>query len=100
MPLASFLPTLPWPLIDIVVNVVAGLGAFLIAYGVFLDAEKRQDAVFFVGAACLLVYALWIGNIIFSIAMSGLAAASFVEFIEIMIGYHKDHGVKNEPPKI
>lgn len=94
MPLAQLLPTLPWPLLDIVVNVVAGLGAFLIAYAVFLDAEKRQDAVFFIGAACLLVYALWVGNKIFAIAMSGLAAASFVEFIEIMIGYHTDHGAK------
>ncbi len=91
---ANFLPTLPWPTLDIIVNVVAGLGAFLITYAIFLEAEKRQDAVFFIGASCLLIYALWVGNKIFAVAMSGLAAASFVEFIEIMIGWHKDHGEK------
>ncbi|OGH93758.1 MAG: hypothetical protein A2538_02660 [Candidatus Magasanikbacteria bacterium RIFOXYD2_FULL_41_14] len=70
------------------------VGAILITYAIFLEAEKRQDAVFFIGAGCLLVYAVYIGNIMFTIAMAGLAAASFIELIEIMIGYHKDHGDK------
>lgn len=88
-PLASFLPTLPWSTLEIVLTVVAALGAILITYGVFLEAERRQDAVFTVGAACLLVYALWVGNKIFSVAMAGFMLASFIELIEIMTGRHK-----------
>lgn len=88
MPFENFLPTLPWPLIEIMMNVVAGLGAILITYAIFLEAERRQDAVFTVGAACLLIYALWIGNKIFSIAMAGLALGAFIELIEIMMGKH------------
>jgi hypothetical protein len=88
MPFADFLPTLPWPLIDIIMNVVAGLGAILITYAIFLEAERRQDAVFAIGAGCLLVYALWIGNKIFSIAMAGLMIGAFIELIEIMLGRH------------
>lgn len=88
MPFAGFLPTLPWPLIDIIMNVAAGLGAILITYAIFLEAERRQDAVFTIGAGCLLVYALWIGNTIFSVAMAGLTVGAFIELIEILIGRH------------
>ncbi len=88
MPFYNLIPSLPWPLLDVVMNVVAGLGAILLTYGIFLEAERRQDAVFVVGAGCLLVYALWIGNTIFSVAMAGVAAASFIELIEIMLGRH------------
>lgn len=87
-PLSSFLPTLPWTTLEIIMNVVAALGAILITYGVFLEAERRQDAAFTVGAGCLLVYALWVGNTIFSIAMAGFLVASFIELIEIMLGRH------------
>lgn len=87
-PLASVFPTLPWTTLDIILNVVAGLGAILITYGIFLEAERKQDAVFVVGAGCLLVYALWIGNKIFSMAMGGFMIASFIELMEIMTGRH------------
>lgn len=88
MPFANLLPTLPWPLIDIIMNVVAGLGAILLTYAIFLEAERRQDAIFTIGAGCLLVYALWIGNKIFSVAMAGLMIGAFIELIEIMLGRH------------
>lgn len=67
-------------------NVVAGLGAVLITYAIFLEAERNQDAVFVVGSMCLLVYALWIGNTIFTIAMGGLLLASALELAEILLG--------------
>ena len=89
MPISTLLPSLPWPFLTIIMNVVAGLGAILLTYAVFLEAERRQDAVFTVGAACLLVYALWVGNKIFSIAMAGLMIGSFIELIEIMLGRHQ-----------
>ncbi|MCX6781870.1 MAG: hypothetical protein NTW66_02025 [Candidatus Magasanikbacteria bacterium] len=88
-PLSSILPSLPWTTLEIIMNVVAGLGAIMIVYGVFLEAERRQDAVFAVGSACLFIYALWVGNTIFSIAMGGFALASFIELMEIMLGRHQ-----------
>jgi len=80
------------PLFDIMLNVLAGLGAILITYGVFLEHETKQDIVLAIGAFCLLVYALWIGNIIFTLAMGGLFLASMVEFVEILIGLHTPVG--------
>jgi len=93
-PLVNFLPTLPWTALEIILNIVAGLGAILLTYGIFLEAEKRQDAVFVIGSGCLLVYALWIGNAIFSIAMTGFFVASAVELIEIML--HKRKGAESQ----
>ena len=97
-PISSLLPTLPWGTLEILMNVVAGLGAVLITYAIFLEAERNQDAVFLVGSACLLVYAVWIGNTIFAIAFSGLALASFIELVEILFGMapHKIKDDKND----
>jgi hypothetical protein len=80
------------PLFDIIINVLAGLGAILITYAVFLGHETRQDIVLAIGSFCLLVYALWIGNAIFSLAMGGLFLASMVEFVEILVGIHTPVG--------
>jgi len=86
----QFLTLFPnMPLIDIIIYVVAGIGALLLTYGVFLEAERRQDAVFIIASACLLVYSLWIGNTIFSIAMAGLLVGSLIELAEILTGKHK-----------
>ena len=74
---------------ELLVYVAAGLGAVLLTYSIFLEQERRQDLVKFVGAACLFVYALFIGNKLFMAAMAGLGIASLVEFIEIYVGLHK-----------
>jgi len=87
------LPNLPWPLITIMVNTVGILGTILLSYGLFLEVERRRDGVFCVGACCLLVYALWVGNKIFTLSMSLFAIVSFVNFIEITSGRHK-HSAK------
>lgn len=89
MPFATLFSTLPWPLLDVVMNVVAGLGAIILTYGVFLEAERRQDAVFIIASACLLAYAVWIGNKIFSLAMAGLLVGSLIELAEILAGSHQ-----------
>jgi len=94
-PFPTIFQTLPWSTIEIIVHIVAGLGAILLTYGVFLKIEKRQDITLFIGAFCLLIYSLYIGNNLFAIAMVGLMASSFIEFIEILIGLHKDSGQKN-----
>ncbi len=85
----NFIPNLPWARLEIIINVVALLGAILHIYGVFLEKERRRDLVFVIGGLCLFVYSLWIGNKIFSLAMGGFALASFIEFIEILTGRHK-----------
>jgi Ca2+/Na+ antiporter len=84
-----FFQTIPdMRLPDIIINVVGMLGALLIAYGIFLEAEKRQDAVFIIAGMCLLVYALWLGSPIFTIAMILFVLASAYEFIQILRGKH------------
>jgi hypothetical protein len=50
---------LPLPLLEIIIYVVAGLGTVMLIYGVFLEKETRQDAVFAIGAACSLPL-LWL----------------------------------------
>ena len=65
----------------------------LIAYAIFLEAERRQDAILTIGAGCLFIYALWIGNKIFTVAMGGMAIAAFLELLEIMLGRH-EHSVE------
>jgi len=93
MPLFSNL--IPWQttsMIETIVYIVAALGAILLTYAVFLKREKRQDVILLIGAGCLIVYALYIDNIIFLIAMSGLAFSSFIEWLEILFGFHKDLG--------
>lgn len=89
MLLQSLIPMLPASLPELLVYIAAGLGAILLTYGVFLEQERRQDLVKFIGAACLFVYALFIGNKIFMIALVGIGLASLVEFIEIYAGLHK-----------
>jgi len=89
-PLPFLLPNLPWQILEIIIIVVAGLGAILLTYGIFLKTEKRQDVILLLGSFCLIIYALYIGNLLFTIAMGGLMLATLVEVIEIAMGLHKD----------
>lgn len=89
MLLESFIPTLPLSLWQMFFYLLAALGAVLVTYAIFLELERRQDLVFAVGAYCLLIYAIYINNALFVIAMLGLFTASVVEFIEIYVGLHK-----------
>ncbi len=88
MPFANLFPSLPLPLLDIIMYVVATIGVILLTYGVFLEAERKQDAVFIIASGCLLVYALWINSIIFALAMASLFIGSWIELIEILRGKH------------
>jgi len=97
--LESLFPTLPLSLLETIIYVVSALGIVLLTYAIFLETERRQDLVMLVGAMCLLVYALYIGNRIFIIAMSAIALASLTEFVEILVGLHKD-GTKHELKRI
>lgn len=86
--LESWFPVLPSSPIEIIIHVVAFLGILLLSYGVFLEAERRQDLVFLLGAACLLVYAIYIKNLVFVLAMGAFGLNATIEFIEILVGLH------------
>lgn len=100
MLLEKLFPFLPTQGIEIIIYVVAALGAVLITYAVFLETERYQDIIFFIGSACLFVYALYIGNRVFMVATAGLGLASMVEFVEILIGLHKEESGKYELKRI
>ncbi len=87
--LFNLFPGLPWDLMVIAMNMVAMAGVTLHIYGVFLEKEKHRDLVFIVGGVCLFIYALWIRNNIFTLAMGGFTIASLIEFIEILTGHHR-----------
>lgn len=73
---------------DIIIHVVAMLGAILVSYGVFLEEEKRQDAVFLIGGLALFVYALWLPSPVFMVATGLFTLASGYEFFRIAAGKH------------
>ncbi len=88
--LENFLPQLPSSTSETLIYIVAILGAILLVYAVFLETERRQDIIIMLGAFSLMIYAIFIGNLLFTIAMAGLALAGLTEFIEILLGIHKE----------
>ena len=92
--LETLIPTLPTTLSEIFIYAGAYLGIVLLVYAVFIEQEHRQDLIRMLGAGGLLVYALFIDNLLFTIAMGALAAASLIEFLEIIFGLHK-HGLED-----
>jgi heme/copper-type cytochrome/quinol oxidase subunit 1 len=86
--LQSIIPQLPTNRIETIVFVVAALGAILLTYSIFVEAEHRRDLMRIIGAGSMLVYALYINNVLFIIAMGGVFLASLVEFVEIYLGLH------------
>lgn len=74
---------------DILIYVSAILGAVLVIYSQFVEAEFRRDLIRAIGAAGVLVYALFIWNKIFILLSAGIFLAAAIEFIEIYFGLHK-----------
>jgi hypothetical protein len=67
------------------------LGMILLIYSQFLESLRRKDLVRMIGAACLFIYAIWDNmNIIFMLTFAGIFVSSFIEFIEIYIGIHRE----------
>lgn len=89
MLLEDILPVIPQTPDEIFIIIGACLGIILMVYSVFIEQEHRQDIVRLLGSGGLLVYAISINNTLFTIAMAGIALASLVEFVEILIGLHK-----------
>ncbi len=89
IPLENLLPNLPTSFVDLAVYVVGFMGALALAYGVLLEAEKRQDAVFVVASASLFVYALVHHDKIVMFAMGLMFLVAGRELIQIIRGKHK-----------
>lgn len=88
MLLESLIPHLPTSIAETWIFVGASLCIILLVYAVFIEKEHRQDLVRLIGTGGLLVYAVYIDNLIFTIAMGAIAVASLVEFVEIITGLH------------
>lgn len=74
---------------DMTIMIVAILGAVLVIYSQFVEAEFRRDLIRAVGALAVFVYAAFISNSIFMLLSAGIFMAALVEFIEIYLGLHK-----------
>ncbi|MBI5728941.1 MAG: hypothetical protein HY983_01685 [Candidatus Magasanikbacteria bacterium] len=88
MPLSNLFPSLPWPIVITVFNVVGFMGAIAFIYAVLLEQEKRQDAVFVVASASLFVYSLAVNNVIFMFLSAGVFLVAGRELIQILRGKH------------
>ena len=89
MLLESWWPQLPASSTELLLLIVAALGAALVIYSQFVEAEHRRDLIRMLGAAALFVYALSIWNWIFIIVTAGIFIAALIEFVEIYMGIHK-----------
>lgn len=96
MLLQNLLPNLSTDINTIIIHIIAIIGIILLIYAVFLETEKRQDVVFIISGICLFIYALFINNLVFMLATAGITLASLIEFVEILLGIHKDtkYGLK------
>ncbi len=74
---------------QIILVVLGFLGAILMVYGIFLEKERLQDAVFALGSLMLGVYSLSVHNAIFTIVFGLFFLGSAWEYIQIVTGKHK-----------
>lgn len=98
----TFIPGLTLSYVDLAVYVVGFMGALALMYATLLEVERWQDAVFVVGSASMLVYALVRQDYIVAFAMLGIFCIAGRELIQILRGKHHHVGGKAvpfEPPK-
>ena len=74
---------------QIILVVLGVLGAVLMAYGIFLEKERLQDAIFAAGALCLMIYSASVTNWIFTVTFGVFFLGSLWEYISIVSGRHK-----------
>lgn len=88
MPLQQFFPSLPWPIFDTIVKVVGFLGVLLLTYAILLEEERKQDAVFAIGASAILIYGVAFKNGIMILLGAAIFLVSGREFIQILRKKH------------
>ncbi len=90
MTLTELLFTTPTPSITQIVLVILGLlGMILITYGIFLEKERLQDAVFMLGSLFLAIYSYTAENAIFTITFGIFFLGSAWEYYRIVTGKHQ-----------
>lgn len=55
------------------------VGLLLITWGIFAKSEKQQDWIFVAGGACLLLYSIYLQDLIFIILQTVFILASLYE---------------------
>ncbi len=88
MLLENIIPNLPNDRLGTYIAIVAVIGAILLVYSQFIEAENRRDLIRMLGSLAMLAYALSILNLIFALTMAGIFIASLIEFVEIYAGWH------------
>ena len=91
MLLDALLPQIPTNFIETIIYIGAILGVILVVYSQFVERENRRDLIRMIGAVGLLVYALFIFNLVFMLVAGGIFLAALAEFVEIMLGLHVHH---------
>jgi len=69
--------------------VIAALGAIMLIYGVYLEAERKQDAVFAVAGILLSSYAAYTHSVIFTITFIIFTIVCAIEYVQISLGRHR-----------
>ena len=59
------------------------LGLLIITYAVWLKNEKRQDLLFIFGGLSLLIYSIWIQDIIFIVLQIVFIVSALIERVRL-----------------
>ncbi|MBF8280491.1 MAG: hypothetical protein HW383_264 [Candidatus Magasanikbacteria bacterium] len=89
MPLSEILNNPPANFSEAAVIVVGIIGAILLFYSIFLDKERRRDAVSLIGSLGLFVYSLSVGNGLLTAAFAIYGLGNLIELILIATGKHQ-----------
>jgi len=89
MPLSDILNNPPANFADAAIIVAGVIGAILLFYSIFLDKERRRDAVGLIGSFCLFVYSLTVGNGLLTAAFVIYGLGNLIELVLIATGKHK-----------
>jgi len=59
------------------------VGLLLIAYGLWVKNEKKQDIIFIFGGLCLLAYSAYIADPVFVVLQIVFIASAVIELIKL-----------------
>ena len=59
------------------------IGLLLISYGLWMKNEKRQDLIFILGGISLLVYSIYINDVIFIVLQIIFTISALIELIRL-----------------
>ncbi|MBP9695057.1 MAG: hypothetical protein KBD73_01455 [Candidatus Magasanikbacteria bacterium] len=86
--LDNIIPQLPTSSSELIIYIIAGLGAIMVVYSQFVEKENRRDEIRSIGALGILLYAYDVFNLVFMLVAGGIFLAALIELIEIKLGIH------------